>query len=155
MSIVFKGATRPACVYGIPVGPAIGAVITFLMLALWVWGPILVFLPVVLLAFREITKQDDQAFRQLQVTAQTRCRAWMNRRAHGGLDYYSTVDDPSRKTTPIWVITPPKDAELAMEAVAPEAPVPEAPLRSEPDETDEDDYDISRSTGTYGAEVNG
>ena len=155
MSIVFKGATRPACVYGIPVGPAIGAVITFLMLALWVWGPVLVFLPVVLLAFKEITKQDDQAFRQLQVAAQTRCRAWQNRRRHHGLDYYSPVDDPTKKTTPIWVIAPPQEAVAAMNAALPEEPLPEPAARAGADVDEDDDFDPRAGNGTYGSEVNG
>ena len=62
---VFKGATRPAMVLGVPSGAFITAAVLVFLPAIWVSPVIaLAFLPV-LLVMRRITKKDDYRFHQI------------------------------------------------------------------------------------------
>lgn len=62
---LFKGATRPACIWGIPMKPFCGCVGIFILLAFWVWIPFLFACPACLIVMHQIAKDDDQRFRQL------------------------------------------------------------------------------------------
>lgn len=62
---VFKGCTRPAMFWGIPIVPFVIAFGTFVLLAVWISFLCLVPLPVVLLGMRQLVRNDDQAFRLL------------------------------------------------------------------------------------------
>lgn len=62
---LFKGATRPACIWGIPIKPFLGCVGVFLLLAFWFWVPLMLLCAPVLFVLRKIAQEDDQRFRQL------------------------------------------------------------------------------------------
>ena len=62
---VFKGATRPAMVLGVPSGAFIAAAVLIFMPAIWVSPLIaLAFIPA-LLVMRRIAKKDDYRFHQI------------------------------------------------------------------------------------------
>ena len=62
---VFKGATRPAMVLGVPSGAFITAAVLIFMPAIWISPVIAIaFLPV-LLVMRRIAKKDDYRFHQI------------------------------------------------------------------------------------------
>ena len=62
---LFKGATRPPCIWGIPIKPFCGCVGVFVLLAFWVYMPLLLGMPVALFVMHQIAKEDDQRYRQL------------------------------------------------------------------------------------------
>lgn len=62
---LFKGATRPACVWGIPIKPFCGCFGVFILLAFWFWVPLLLGAVPCLIVMHNIAKEDDQRFRQL------------------------------------------------------------------------------------------
>lgn len=62
---LFKGATRPACVWGIPIKPFIACMGIYLLLAFWVYVPILLLAFPTLYILNVIAREDDQKFRQL------------------------------------------------------------------------------------------
>ena len=62
---VFKGATRPACVWGIPIKPFVAACGVFMLLAFWVAVPLALGLVPALAVMHVIADRDDQAFLQL------------------------------------------------------------------------------------------
>jgi type IV secretion system protein VirB3 len=78
--LIYKGATRPAMLLGIPLVPLVIAFGTGMLLIMWV-GPLLTWwiVPVVLLGIgpvlgwmRFVTRKDDQRFRQMFVAARLR-----------------------------------------------------------------------------------
>lgn len=70
---LFKGATRPACIWGIPIMPFCGCVGAFVLLAFWFWLPLLAVCPAALVVMHQIARDDDQRFRQLFL----RFRVWI------------------------------------------------------------------------------
>lgn len=62
---IFKGATRPACVWGIPIQPFVLSMGIFLLLAFYIWLPLLLLAFPTLFILNRIAKDDDQKFRQL------------------------------------------------------------------------------------------
>lgn len=62
---IFKGATRPACVWGIPIKPFCACVGFFILLAFWFWIPLLLGAIPCLFVMNRISKEDDQRFHQL------------------------------------------------------------------------------------------
>lgn len=64
---LFKGATRPACLWGIPYKPAIFTFLFFMLLAAWTWMPLILLSAPALYAMRLLTKRrsDFQAARGL------------------------------------------------------------------------------------------
>lgn len=80
---LFKGATRPACLWGIPYKPAIFTFLFFMLLAAWTWMPLILLSAPALYAMRLLTKKDDQIFRQLAVWLRTEVKA------NGNRDYWS------------------------------------------------------------------
>lgn len=72
-SPVFKGCTRPACFFGVPIQPLIVVVGVIFLLAFWTGIiPILLLAIPAILIMRAITKHDDQTFNQMGVKARTR-----------------------------------------------------------------------------------
>ncbi len=71
-SPLFKGATRPACFFGVPLKPFLGVALGFALLGLWTEPPAALLAIPVILAMRSMTKNDDQRFRQLAVSFETR-----------------------------------------------------------------------------------
>ena len=62
---LFKGATRPACVWGIPIKPFIATALIYLLLAFYVYIPLLLLAFPTFYILNRIAKDDDQKFRQL------------------------------------------------------------------------------------------
>lgn len=60
---VFKGCTRPAMFWGIPLMPFIATFGAFILLSVWFSFLFLIPLPLVLMGMRHVVKDDDQAFR--------------------------------------------------------------------------------------------
>lgn len=79
---IYKGATRPAMKFGVPLQPLVmlcgGGMLTALwggaLLSWWVAGATLALLSPVLLWMRAITAVDDQRLRQLFMVLRLRCR---------------------------------------------------------------------------------
>lgn len=62
---LFKGCTRPAMVWGVPLTPLVVAIAVVMLLAIWTSILIgLLLLPIVVV-MRSITRSDDQQFRLL------------------------------------------------------------------------------------------
>ncbi len=76
---IFRGATRPACIWGVPTLPFCFTAAGFMVAAMWIWTPILLLLPVALWGMHEVTLADDQAFRQLGIWLRTRVKGSGNR----------------------------------------------------------------------------
>lgn len=62
---VFKGCTRPAMIFGVPVAPFASSVGIVVLLSIWTSLFLMVLLLPILLILRAIVKKDDQQFRLL------------------------------------------------------------------------------------------
>lgn len=62
---LFKGATRPACIWGVPMKPFMGCVGLFILAAFWISMPLIFGIIPCLYIMHQIAKEDDQRFRQL------------------------------------------------------------------------------------------
>lgn len=89
---IFKGATRPACVMGIPIKPFVAVCSVGLLLGFWVWMPLILLLPVALRIMSQITAKDDQAFRQLWISWQTRHIGQVNKHLWGSVASIAPTD---------------------------------------------------------------
>ncbi|MBQ9275207.1 MAG: VirB3 family type IV secretion system protein [Succinivibrio sp.] len=84
MSAVFKGATRPPCLWGIPLKPLMGVSGAVLILGFVFFKPLLLTLPPLLLIMRSMAAEDDQRFRQLYL--HLRCNVFgAGRRRYAGI----------------------------------------------------------------------
>jgi type IV secretion system protein VirB3 len=90
----FKGCTRPAMVFGVPLVPLLLVSGVFLMAAMWAFyllSPyvslilMLVFVPLITV-MRQMTKQDDQRLRQVLLRARMRFRH-ANKQLWGAISY--------------------------------------------------------------------
>ena len=74
-SPVFKGCTRPACLFGVPIQPLIAVVGLIALLAFWTKIiPLLILAIPAIFIMRMMTKNDDQTFNQMAVRMKTRRR---------------------------------------------------------------------------------
>lgn len=64
---VFKGATRPACVFGVPIKPFVLVCGICLLAGFWLWLPLLLLAPIFVYLMSLLTKEDDQMFGQLAI----------------------------------------------------------------------------------------
>ena len=95
---IFKGATRPATIWGIPTKAA--AFVTLIILILFtVSGQIgfLLLIPIVLFMMKQIAKTDDQIFHQMGLLCLTSFRSLRSRHYHGGLTFLNPVKTDRRK----------------------------------------------------------
>ena len=92
---VFKGCTRPACLFGVPIKPLILVCGVVFLLSFWVWLPLLVLVAPAILIMRQITKHDDQAFLQWAIRLKTGRRN-ANRTLWGGATSFAPCDYVSR-----------------------------------------------------------
>lgn len=76
---IFKGATRPPCVFGVPLKPYIAVSAVVFLLSVWIWMPLCLSLVPITLGMRSITKSDDQKFRQLWLSLRVRMFGGSNR----------------------------------------------------------------------------
>jgi type IV secretory pathway VirB3-like protein len=90
---VFKGATRPAVLLGVPIVPLVLVEGTLFLLALWLFLLVSGFAALVvaalgvlaLLIMRLQTREDDQRLRQLGLKARLRSRStWLGNHRHWG-----------------------------------------------------------------------
>lgn len=77
---LFKGCTRPAMIFGVPVVPLVVVAGIIIILAVWTTILVAVLIPVAILIMRQIVKKDDQQFRLLGLRMRFRLVA-MNRNA--------------------------------------------------------------------------
>lgn len=89
---LFKGATRPACVWGIPIKPFLGCMGFFLLLAFWVYIPLLLLSLPCLFIMRQITMNDDQRFRQLFLHFRTNVLGGKNKLYWKGLSSFAPCE---------------------------------------------------------------
>ncbi|MCF3642944.1 VirB3 family type IV secretion system protein [Rhizobium sp. TRM95111] len=62
---LFKGCTRPAMIFGVPVVPFVVVGGTVVLIVVWTTILMIVVLPLVVMMMRAVTKSDDQQFRLL------------------------------------------------------------------------------------------
>lgn len=62
---LFKGCTRPAMVFGVPLVPLAAVCVVVILLSIWTTIFLAVLLVPIVLVMRQIAKQDDQQFRLL------------------------------------------------------------------------------------------
>lgn len=64
---VFKGCTRPAMLFGVPLVPLAAVTLVVTLLSLWTTLFCLFILPLLIFSMRYIAKDDDQQFRLLSL----------------------------------------------------------------------------------------
>ena len=84
-SPLFIGATRPACVWGIPIKPFLGCMGFFLLLAFWFYIPLMLLALPTLFVMHKIAEEDDQKFRQLFLTFRVNFLGGKNKSHWGGV----------------------------------------------------------------------
>jgi type IV secretion system protein VirB3 len=62
---LFKGCTRPAMMFGVPLVPLAAVTVVVILLAVWTTILLVFLLLPIILTMRQITKSDDQQFRLL------------------------------------------------------------------------------------------
>lgn len=94
---LFKGCTRPAMMWGIPITPFVVAFGFVMLLAIWVNLLLLVlFLPVYVL-MRMVVKSDDQQFRLLGLKAKCRLANFNHNGGFWNASTYAPVRFKKRK----------------------------------------------------------
>ena len=88
---LFKGATRPACIWGIPIKPFIGVTGAIMLLSFWAWIPLMISLFPVLYIMHRIAKEDDQRFLQLFLAIKVNLIGTGNKHYWGGVNSFSPV----------------------------------------------------------------
>lgn len=81
--VLFRGCTRPAMFMGVPYVPFFIGAGACLLLAVYVNLLLLVLLPMVILAMRQVARRDEMVFRMLGLRWQVRARV-RNRRLRQG-----------------------------------------------------------------------
>lgn len=66
---LFKGCTRPAMVFGVPLVPLAAVAVVVILISVWTTIFFSVTLIPIILVMRQITKSDDQQFRLLWLKA--------------------------------------------------------------------------------------
>ena len=61
---LFKGATRPACILGVPTETFVITVLTGMVISLLFWPPLMLLIPIPVWIFKRITDRDDQVLYQ-------------------------------------------------------------------------------------------
>lgn len=64
-SPLFKGATRPACIGGVPLKVFVLNIGVIALLALWVWIPLILIAPITHFYLKSVADKDEQIFSQL------------------------------------------------------------------------------------------
>ncbi len=64
-AVIFKGATRPACILGVPIIPFVLVTGALIMLSFIIYAPLVLSVVPVVYVMKQITKDDDQRFLQL------------------------------------------------------------------------------------------
>lgn len=93
---LFKGATRPACILGVPLKPFIGCIWIFSMFALWLGMPLLLGAVPCIYVMRQIAKDDDQRFRQIYLYLFVNVFGTGNKRHWQSVQSFSPAKYPNR-----------------------------------------------------------
>ena len=64
-SPLFKGATRPACIGGVPLKVFVLNIGVFSLLAIWIWIPLILIAPITHFYLKSVADKDEQIFSQL------------------------------------------------------------------------------------------
>ena len=88
---LFKGATRPACIWGVPLKPFLFTTGVILLLGFWVWIPLMLLLVPALVIMHFIAKDDDQRFLQLFLNFRINILGTGNKLFWGGVHSLSPV----------------------------------------------------------------
>lgn len=86
---LFKGATRPACIWGIPLLPFLGCIGVYMLIAFWTWIPLSLLALPTLFVMHRITKEDDQRFRQLFLYFKTNILGTGNKHYWRGINSFA------------------------------------------------------------------
>lgn len=90
---IFKGATRPATLWGVPTKPFVGVCFVCMVgFAAFQTITFVFLMPVLLFTLRTIAKTDDQIFRQMFLKCMTGAKAFRTRRYYRGLTAYGPAD---------------------------------------------------------------
>lgn len=86
---IFKGATRPATIMGVPTKPFVGVCfVGMVAFAAFQTIACVLMIPVLIFAMRTLAKNDDQVFRQMYLKIQTGVKTFRTKKRHGGLAAY-------------------------------------------------------------------
>lgn len=88
-SPLFKGATRPACVGGVPLKVFVINVGIFSLLAVWVWIPLLLLCPITHFFLKAQADKDEQIFDQIISFAKINIKGGFNRKFWGNVTSFS------------------------------------------------------------------
>lgn len=94
---LFKGATRPACVWGIPIKPFCGCVAIWLLLAFWLYIPLLLGAIPSIFVMHKIAKEDDQRFHQLFLLLRVNLMGSGNKQHWGTVTSFAPVSYKKEK----------------------------------------------------------
>lgn len=78
-SPLFKGATRPACIAGVPIKPFVINIGVWILLALYIWVPLILLAVLTHIGMMKAAEKDDQIFGQLFSYFNINIRANRNR----------------------------------------------------------------------------
>lgn len=65
VSPLFKGATRPACIGGVPIKPFVANIGVCMLLGLYIWIPLILICPLIHFVMSRLAAKDDQIFSQM------------------------------------------------------------------------------------------
>lgn len=94
---LFKGCTRPAMIFGVPVMPFVIVCGSIVLITVWTTFFCLVALPVAILLMRHITKTDDQMFRLLWLKMRFRLMHYNHNARFWKASAYSPIAFKKRK----------------------------------------------------------
>ncbi len=84
-SPLFKGATRPACIGGVPLQVFVLNIGVISLLAIWIWIPLILITPITHFYLKTVADQDEQIFSQLISYARINLVRSFNRRYWGNV----------------------------------------------------------------------
>ena len=99
-SPLFKGATRPACLGGVPLQVFVLHIGVISLLAIWIWIPLILITPITHFYLKTVADKDEQVFSQLiSYTRITLVRSF-NRRYWGNVTSLSPKQEKKRAFHP-------------------------------------------------------
>lgn len=94
---IFKGATRPACVFGVPIKPFVLVCGIFVLAGFWIWFPLMLGAPVAIYLMSQLTKEDDQIFDQLLINWRVNHLKNFNKQLWNGVTSLASSDYRNKK----------------------------------------------------------
>lgn len=84
-SPLFKGATRPACIGGVPLQVFVLNIGVISLLAIWIWIPLILITPITHFYLKTVADKDEQIFSHLISYARINLVRSFNRRYWGNV----------------------------------------------------------------------